>query len=86
MILSRSPGHLGPSVGGLGGGDMLEGEWQGAQGAAPSAASLVPPWSLPAPFRTQREGLDVHTVFLGQLYNHCLPRPARRGRGGGRGA
>ena len=56
MILSRSPGHLGPSVGGLGGGDMLEGEWQGAQGAAPSAASLEPAWSLPAPFLNSERG------------------------------
>ena len=96
------PGHVRPSVGGLGGWDKVEGVRQGAQGAAPSlnslpgvsleppwslpGASLEPPWSLPGAsleLKTQREGRDVRSVFLGQLHNHCLPM--RRGNSVGKG-
>ena len=76
---------------------LIFGVRQGAQGAAPSGASLEPPWSLPGAsleppwslpgasleLRSQREDRDVCAVFLGQLRNHCLPM--RRGHSLGRG-
>ena len=87
MILSRSPGHLGPSVGGLGGGDILEGERQGVQGASRSAASLEPPWSLPGPslpLSELRERAGTFTLCFLVSYITIVCR-GRRGRGGRRG-
>ena len=46
MMGSRPLAHLRLSVGGLGCRDKVEGKWQAAQGAAPSAASLQPYSSL----------------------------------------
>ena len=45
--VSLHPGHVRPSVAALGGRPEVQGVWQGAQGAAPSSASLKPPGSLP---------------------------------------
>ena len=60
-------------MGALGGRPEVQGVRQGAQGAAPSLASLGGSLAL----RTQREGRDVRAVFIGQLHNYCLPM--RRG-------
>ena len=46
-LVSPQPGHVRPSVGALGGRPEVQGVRQGAQGAAPSLASLEPPGSLP---------------------------------------
>ena len=48
------PGHVRPSVGALGGRDEVQGVRQGAQGAAPSLASLEPPWSLLGAQKSER--------------------------------
>ena len=54
MIVSRPPGHPGPSVSGPGSRDKVEGVRQGAQGTAPSLASLEPPWTIPGAQKSER--------------------------------
>ena len=74
-LVSPQPGHVRPSVGALGGRPEVQGVRQGAQGAAPSLASLE--------LRSQREGRAVRGVDLGQLCNHCLPGSSVALGGGG---
>ena len=52
--VSPHPGHVRPSVGALGGRDEVQGVRQGAQGAAPTLASLEPPGSLPGTQKSER--------------------------------
>ena len=53
-LVSPQPGHVRPSVGALGGRPEMQGVRQGAQGAAPSLASLEPPGSLPGTQKSER--------------------------------
>ena len=53
-LFSLQPGHVRPSVGALGGRHEVQGVRQGAQGAAPSLASLEPPGSLPGTQKSER--------------------------------
>ena len=53
-LVSPQPGHVRPAVGALGGRHEVQGVRQGAQGAAPSLASLEPPGSLPGTQKSER--------------------------------
>ena len=52
--VSPHPRHVRPSVGALVGRDEVQGLRQGAQGAAPSLASLEPPGSLPRAQKSEK--------------------------------
>ena len=54
MFKEFSPVLMRPCVGALGGRPEVQGVRQGAQGAAPSLASLEPPGSLPGTQKSER--------------------------------